>query len=53
MNNNLLYNLPLELLSGANEEYAKSLYKLAKQLGFPYDYLLKILSMVNLSKESE
>ncbi len=36
------YNLPLELLTGTNESYAKSLYELAKQKGFPKDYLAKI-----------
>ncbi len=36
------YNLPSESLTGANELYAISLYKLAKQEGFPDDYLEKI-----------
>ena len=36
------YNLPLELLTGTNESYARSLYKLATQLNFPEDYLNKI-----------
>ena len=39
------YNLPLALLSGTNESYANSLYKLAKQEGFPDDYLEKIKKM--------
>lgn len=39
------YNLPLALLSGTNESYAESLYKLAKQEGFPDDYLEKIKKM--------
>ena len=39
------YNLPSESLSGTNESYAISLYKLAKQLGFPDDYLAKIKKM--------
>ena len=33
------YNLPLELLTGTNELYAKSLYKLSKKLNFPDEYL--------------
>lgn len=36
------YNLPLELLTGTNELYAKSLYELAKKLNFPKEYLDKI-----------
>jgi len=36
------YNLPSESLTGTNESYAISLYKLAKQMGFPDDYLEKI-----------
>lgn len=36
------YNLPLELLTGTNEAYAKSLYELAKKLNFPKEYLDKI-----------
>lgn len=39
------YNLPLELLSGTNEVYARSLYKLAKKEGFPGDYLEQIKKM--------
>jgi len=39
------YNLPLESLTGTNESYAMSLYKLAKQEGFPDDYLEKIKQM--------
>ena len=39
------YNLPSELLTGTNESYAISLYKLAKQQGFPDDYLEKIKKM--------
>ncbi len=39
------YNLPSESLTGANELYAISLYKLAKQEGFPDDYLEKIKKM--------
>ena len=38
----ICYNLPAESLSGTNESYAKSLYKLAKKEGFPADYLEKI-----------
>ena len=36
------YNLPEELLAGANPSYAQSLYQLAKKQGFPEDYLEKI-----------
>ncbi|MCH7973347.1 MAG: gamma-glutamylcyclotransferase [Bacteroidetes bacterium] len=36
------YNLPLELLTGTNELYAKSLYELAKKLNLPKEYLDKI-----------
>ena len=36
------YNLPLELLTGTNKLYAKSLYNLAKQVEFPDSYLDKI-----------
>lgn len=39
------YNLPSESLTGANELYAISLYKLAKKEGFPDDYLEKIKKM--------
>jgi len=39
------YNLPSESLTGANESYALLLYKLAKQEGFPDDYLEKIKKM--------
>lgn len=39
------YNLPSELLTGTNVSYAKSLYELAKQKGFPNDYLGKIKKM--------
>ena len=39
------YNLPLELLTGTNEQYASSLYKLAKKEGFPNDYLENIKKM--------
>lgn len=39
------YNLPSESLTGANELYAMSLYKLAKKEAFPDDYLEKIKRM--------
>jgi len=39
------YNLPAESLTGTNEIYARSLYELAKQEGFPNDYLEKIKKM--------
>lgn len=39
------YNLPSESLTGTNELYAISLYKLAKQGGVPDDYLEKIKEM--------
>ena len=43
------YNLPLELLTGANEVYAKSLYELAKKLNFPKEYLDKINEYISVS----
>ena len=43
----ICYNLPAELLAGANASYALSLYQLAKQLGFPNEYLEKIKQMAN------
>ncbi len=39
------YNLPAESLTGTNTSYAESLYQLAKQEGFPDDYLEKIKEM--------
>lgn len=39
------YNLPLELLTGTNPQYASALYELAKNKGFPNDYLEKIKQM--------
>ena len=36
------YNLPIELLTGTNKLYAKSLYDLAKKLNFPKEYLSRI-----------
>ncbi len=36
------YNLPNELLTGTNKEYAKSLYDLATSLAFPKEYLSSI-----------
>ena len=41
------YNLPPESLTGTNEIYARSLYELAKNEGFPDDYLDKIKEMAN------
>ncbi|WP_222984038.1 gamma-glutamylcyclotransferase family protein [Flagellimonas meishanensis] len=35
----ICYNLPLELLKGKNESYAKSLHRLAEKLNFPKEYL--------------
>ncbi len=43
------YNLPPELLTGTNTSYALSLYELAKQEGFPDDYLAKIKGMAGNS----
>lgn len=40
------YNLPSESLTGVNELYAISLYKLAKQEGFPDNYLEQIKKMI-------
>ena len=45
------YNLPSESLTGANESYALLLYKLAKQEGFPDDYLEKIKKMTKTTPE--
>jgi len=39
------YNLPSKSITGTNVLYAASLYKLAKQEGFPDDYLEKIKKM--------
>jgi AIG2 family protein len=39
------YNLPAEALTGTNTVYAQALYQLAKQKGFPSDYLEKIKRM--------
>ena len=41
----ICYNLPVESLTGTNASYARSLYALAKQEGFPSDYLEKIKMM--------
>ena len=43
------YNLPSELLTGTNELYPISLYKLAKEQGFPDDYLEKIKKMTTIT----
>ena len=40
------YNLPKELLSGANPLYAESLYKLANEKGLPKNYLKKIREFI-------
>ena len=42
----ICYNLPDDLLDGANANYAKALYKLAKKVGFPEEYLVKIAGMM-------
>jgi len=47
------YNLPSELLTGTNELYALSLYKLAKQKGFPDDYLEKIKNMTKTTQDKK
>ena len=39
------YNLPAASLTGTNAYYARRLYTLAKQMGFPADYLTKIKAM--------
>ena len=41
----ICYNLPSGALTGTNELYAKSLYDLAKKIGFPQEYLTKIEKM--------
>lgn len=38
----MCYNLPEASLTGTNAAYAQSLYTLARQLGFPEEYLEKI-----------
>ncbi len=43
----LCYNLPLELLTGTNSSYAKSLFELAKKLDFPEEYLGKINGFIS------
>ncbi|KAA3638884.1 MAG: gamma-glutamylcyclotransferase [Bacteroidetes bacterium] len=43
----ICYNLPLESLTGTNASYANSLFQLAKKLGFPDDYLEKIMEMAS------
>lgn len=40
------YHLPAEALTGTNEAYAISLYKEAKQEGFPDEYVEKIKKMI-------
>ncbi len=40
------YDLPAESLTGTNESYAMSLYELARQEGFPNNYLEKIKKMI-------
>lgn len=47
------YNLPADSLTGTNESYAKSLYILAKQEGFPADYLEKILQMAKTNPNNK
>lgn len=41
----ICYNLPSKSLIGTNKLYVESLYKLAKKVGFPVDYLEKIKRM--------
>jgi len=43
----ICYNLPVELLTGTNETYARALHKLAKQLGLPHEYL-RLLEKIGL-----
>ncbi len=45
------YNLPSESLTGTNESYALSLYKLARQKGFPPEYLEKIKEMTETTTD--
>lgn len=49
----ICYNLPSESLTGANELYAISLYKLAKKEGFPDDYLEKIKKMAKTTSSEK
>lgn len=47
------YNLPSESLAGTNESYVMSLHKLAKQEGFPDDYLEKIKKMTKATLDKK
>lgn len=38
----LCYNLPEHKLRGTNDEYARSLFRLAQQLGLPHHYVQQI-----------
>ena len=38
----ICYNLPMEKMMGTNPAYARSLYDLSKELGFPASYLKEI-----------
>ena len=38
----VVYNLPLEKLVGRNKQYAESFATLAKEVGLPADYVIKI-----------
>ena len=49
----ICYNLPSESLTGTNEVYAISLYKLAKQEGFPDNYLEKIRKMTKATSNEK
>lgn len=47
------YNLPASSLTGTNESYALSLFKLAIKLGFPDDYLEKIKKIATTTPNKE
>ena len=49
----ICYNLPPGKLEGANSAYAKSLLQLAKELGFPDEYLDTIRTEANPSQAND
>lgn len=40
----ICYNLPLEMLTGSNSDYARALARVAREKGFPDSYIEQILS---------
>jgi hypothetical protein len=43
----VVYNLPIEKLAGRNRQYAKSLAKIARDVGLPKEYIKKIESFAD------